>query len=76
MSDLSEGEQIAKMILSRNFIVDGSNLITMPMIKLQRVLGQIEPTCNPEGMTYSEMVNTVVQSIYNYVNQFKTEMYI
>ena len=71
MEDHGEGEQIAKMILSHGFVIDGSNLVNMPMIKLQRVLKQIQPSCNPEEMSYSELVNAAVHVLYNHINQLK-----
>lgn len=75
MGDYGEGEQIANMIVSHEFVIDGSNLIHMPMIKLQRVLKQMQPSYNPEQMSYSELVNATVLVLYNHINQLQPGVY-
>ena len=70
------GEELAKLILSYDFVIDGTRLLEMPSFKLQRVIKQIEPSIIPEKMSDSEMVQEILLCIINHQSQLDTNLYL
>ena len=70
------GEELAKLILTYDFVIDGTRLLEMPSIKLQRVIKQIEPSIIPEKMSDSEMVQEILLCIINHQSQLDTNLYL
>ena len=70
------GEELAKLILTYDFVIDGTRLLEMPSIKLQRVIKQIEPSIIPEKMSDSEMVQEILLCIIDHQHQIDTNLYL
>lgn len=76
MNQEVNGEELAKLILTYDFVIDGTRLLEMPSIKLQRVIKQIEPSIIPEKMSDSEMVQEILLCIINHQSQLDTNLYL